>query len=1053
MMASAAALLSVSGSIPKQMGEPVQELLEEHVIRIDAQGRRTIQYRYIFRIDEASAVDSWSSVSAEWSPWYEARPAVQARVITPDGTVHFLDQKTLGEYGADDPDSNVFGDRKHLRGPLPMLRPGALAEVMTTYRESEPFSQAGVRGRIPLLQNVPVYRTVVQIETPADRPLKTSLTGIPSARPVREERRGLSTLTLTLGPLAARAPQEANLPSDSAQAPSLHYSTATGWGAVALEYAGILDRQLAGEDLAAWVRETVDPAASRAEKISRIVERLHREVRYTGVEFKDAAIVPARPSESLKRGYGDCKDKATLFVCMLREAGIAAEVALLRSGTAPDVDPGTPGLSAFNHAIVFLPGDEPAWIDATADLSSPGKPLHGVEGRWALVAAKSTTGLAKVPELSPGANRYREIRKVRFKEGASGDILETTMAEGWWEDRYRNDFSQMDPKKLRENLEGYATRTFSAKALGAFKHSEPRKLGAPFELELEILGTPQVKMDDTQAVVSMNPWPLVTKLQKVLQEGLGEEKGTARQRQAELQMPEPYLHQLIYQVDVPAGFSVSEPLKGREVHFGPALLTISFRQEGNRRLFAECSMNTGKRRWTAPEVNQALESIRAFGDEKIPQIVMEQVGEQLLAAGKIREAIAEFQRLTLELPGQASPHNRIARAFLAAGLGEAARIEARRAIALDAKSATAQETLGWVLQHDLLGRRFKPGWDFRGALEAYRKAKALDPTRYSIRGDLAILLEYDAEGRRYSPGADLDSSILEYRALSTDLKNHTLDANLVLTLAKRARYQESVDLAKTVPQGVVRDSWLVVGLVRLQGVEGAIEESRRLITDVSSRRTAWTNAADHLLNLRLYPEAARLLMEASNGSDQMSQLRGRSELISRVRRVEPSDKDWRDPAGLVRQFLITVLRQTGEPEQIRSFFSPAVTHFLDQEALTQMLRSAKSVLRGVQLAPEALADVTASLVQIASEGDDSRGYRVQVRGFGEQAHVFFVTPSKGGYRLVGAGDELPFLGVEAAWQLDQGNLALAGAWLDLAREAMPSPPSDDPLAGPGFARF
>ena len=39
-------------------------------------------------------------------------------------------------------------------------------------------------------------------------------------------------------------------------------------------------------------------------------------VRYTGVEFGQAAIVPTEPREVISRHYGDCKDKATLLVAL-----------------------------------------------------------------------------------------------------------------------------------------------------------------------------------------------------------------------------------------------------------------------------------------------------------------------------------------------------------------------------------------------------------------------------------------------------------------------------------------------------------------------------------------------------------------------------------------------------------------------------------------------------------------------------------------------------------------------------------------------------------------
>ncbi len=73
--------------------------------------------------------------------------------------------------------------------------------------------------------------------------------------------------------------------------------------------------------------------ASR-EFIGKIVERLHREVRYTGVEFGEARLVPEFPAETLRRKFGDCKDKSTLLVAALRASGIEAYLALLSAVTA-----------------------------------------------------------------------------------------------------------------------------------------------------------------------------------------------------------------------------------------------------------------------------------------------------------------------------------------------------------------------------------------------------------------------------------------------------------------------------------------------------------------------------------------------------------------------------------------------------------------------------------------------------------------------------------------------------------------------------------------------
>ena len=95
------------------------------------------------------------------------------------------------------------------------------------------------------------------------------------------------------------------------------------------------------------------------------MDYLDREVRYTGIEFGEAAIVPHDPAETLAKKYGDCKDKATLLVAMLRAAGIPANVALLSVESRIDVPADLPGMGMFDHAIVYVPGKNPLWIDAT----------------------------------------------------------------------------------------------------------------------------------------------------------------------------------------------------------------------------------------------------------------------------------------------------------------------------------------------------------------------------------------------------------------------------------------------------------------------------------------------------------------------------------------------------------------------------------------------------------------------------------------------------------------------------------------------------------------
>ena len=130
-----------------------------------------------------------------------------------------------------------------------------------------------------------------------------------------------------------------------------------------------------------------------AEKESAILDYLDREVRYTGIEFGEAAIMPHDPADTLNKKYGDCKDKATLLVTILRAAGIPAYVALLNAGSRMDVPADLPGMGLFDHAIVYVPGKPALWIDATDRYARLGQLPAGDQGRLALIARPETTWL------------------------------------------------------------------------------------------------------------------------------------------------------------------------------------------------------------------------------------------------------------------------------------------------------------------------------------------------------------------------------------------------------------------------------------------------------------------------------------------------------------------------------------------------------------------------------------------------------------------------------------------------------------------------------------
>jgi hypothetical protein len=198
---------------------------------------------------------------------------------------------------------------------------------------------------------------------------------------------------------------------------------------------------------------------SLVEKQAAILDYVDAEVRYTGIEFGEAAIVPHEPSETLALKYGDCKDKATLLVAMLRAAGVPAYVALLNAGSRLDVPADLPGMGLFDHAIVFVPGaqgEADLWIDATDQYARLGQLPINDQGRRALIARPETKALVKTPESTSRDNVLLEMREVRLGENGPATVTEKTLPTGVFESHYRAFYADKPDKDTRE---GSRTKT------------------------------------------------------------------------------------------------------------------------------------------------------------------------------------------------------------------------------------------------------------------------------------------------------------------------------------------------------------------------------------------------------------------------------------------------------------------------------------------------------------------------------------------------------------------------------------------------------------------
>jgi transglutaminase-like putative cysteine protease/tetratricopeptide (TPR) repeat protein len=1034
-------------------------VLNEMTMVFQADHRLTHRRHIVFRIDSPEAARG-AQVATLWSPWYQKRPNVRARVVTPDGAAHELDPATLTD-SAPNQQPDLYEDLRILTGPLPAAEAGAVVEQWEEIEDTQAYFAAGVVRRVAFGAAVPVMATRLTVDAPASLPLKHVARLLPNLTVTKEQTGTGIRLRFEYGRLDAVEAPEPGMPADVATTPHVTLSTAESWRDVARGYAALVDRQLSATDLIALQKKTTrggtGAVSEGAAVIAEVVSTLHREVRYTGVEFGQAALVPRTPKEVLERKYGDCKDKALLLVAMLRARGITAHVALLSAGLGLDVDPDMPGLGAFDHAIVVVPGSPDVWVDPTAAFHGAKSLPYADQDRLALVVAADTTGLRKTPAFRAEDNSLIETRDIVLPDFGSARVSVTSETRGEVDATYRSLLGGSDSTQLRQYFDGTGKRVFRAESEVRYERGDGANLDTPFRVQFTIDKAAVGATELDTATVSIAPDGILEMLPVYLRSTDADETARSSPRPARKDdfVFLPSVHEWRYRVTPPQAFRASQVPESRSVALGPAKYSQSFREEADGSVSGTIRLDSVRGRYTAAEVLATRQAAQEWAKTEGLKVTFTHVGATQLAAGKIREALDTYRSQVSRRPADPLHKIRLSRALLKSGLGELARLEAKAAVALDPKSTDAHRNLGRVLSSDLYGREWRRGWDRDGTIAAYRRAVELKPADGSIRVDLAVALEHDLNGARYAAKADVAEAIAAYRELEKEDKataNRYID-HLLYALLYHGNFEELRTRLTGRPPTREHLALTLAAIAATDGASKALAEAPRLAADASLRSQALSTAGGMLRRMRRYAPSAELIAAAADGSLDSTAVVTAQDLRS-AKPFEEILLPTSDPRSLVQQlYLVATDPAAITPQAVRTFgdsLPPSTDKAKQFRTWTDGLRM--SLFRGGP-SREMAIDAVLATTTVTVEGDVALGFRLRAQRPGGTI-VQYAVVENGSPRILGAPPAAVFaVGREALRRLASHDNVGAKHLLDWVREDVPVGGGDDPLSGSMFPRL
>jgi tetratricopeptide (TPR) repeat protein len=340
-----------------------------------------------------------------------------ARVYRADGRIDEAVESGAGSL-AEDPSLAIYTTSRSYYVRFPRLEPGDVVELQYRVEDvAERNAFADYFGEVVYLESTePVARSEYVLITPKWRKFYFNEPNVPGLTRTTEER-GDQRIVHFLARNLGAAQQEPLQPPWAEVLGHVNVSTYESWDEMGRWYWGLIKDQLVPDDevrrlafsLAAGAKD--DAAKARA-----IYDYVVQKTRYVALEFGIHGYKPYRCAQILARGFGDCKDKATLIVTMLGALGIKATPVVVRTGNKGDIETAPASLAPFDHMVAYVPSLG-LYLDGTAEYTGSLELPAMDRGALALQVNEGAPKLVHLPD--PPADQ--SVSSARIEAALSAD--------------------------------------------------------------------------------------------------------------------------------------------------------------------------------------------------------------------------------------------------------------------------------------------------------------------------------------------------------------------------------------------------------------------------------------------------------------------------------------------------------------------------------------------------------------------------------------------------------------------------------------------------------
>ncbi|MFK8028962.1 MAG: DUF3857 domain-containing protein [Gammaproteobacteria bacterium] len=394
------------------------QLLDEQ-IKVDKDGSKAVYKRYIETITNQTGVEASCQINISFDPLYQKLVLNSLDVVRNGKRMDRLSEAKISVFSREtELDKQIYNGRLTLNILLDDVQVGDTLDYSYTRLGSNPVYKNLFSYARSLNWADPVFNQNVRVLWGKATPLQVDFRN--TEPPVSKKQLGAYTeYEITLENIdALDVPSET--PGWYDPYGSVYFNELDEWREV-VDWARPMYQF---SPVHSAVREVADDikrtAKSEAEQVAAALKYTQETVRYVGLEMGRNSHLPTAPQETLTLKYGDCKDKTTLFISILKALNIEAHPALVDTRRTKLLAKQPVSLNLFDHVLVWIELDgKEYWLDPTlsnkeGDLANLYQPDYG----YALVLKD---GVNQLSAMQQSGNRPFEKVVEKYEIPASDD--------------------------------------------------------------------------------------------------------------------------------------------------------------------------------------------------------------------------------------------------------------------------------------------------------------------------------------------------------------------------------------------------------------------------------------------------------------------------------------------------------------------------------------------------------------------------------------------------------------------------------------------------------